>query len=101
MTIMYVSEYAESGLLPGGMTLGQEPCLDQAPVSYAGGATQSAAFKNNTRMVRIHVDSIASILFGINPTAITNSNKRLAASTTEYFLVPLGLGYKVSAVTST
>lgn len=98
---MYISEYADSGLLLGGVTIGSEPGTDQAPVTFTATPGQSAAFKNNTKFVRVHVDGIASILFGTNPTAVANTNKRMTAGMTEYFLVPMGQSYKVSAVTST
>lgn len=98
---MYISEYTDSGYLQGGMTLGSEPSFDQAPVTFTSTAGQSAAFKNNTRMVRIAVDGVASIVFGTNPTAVISTQKRLSAGQSEYFLVPLGQAYKVSAVITT
>lgn len=101
MATMYISEYADAGRLQGIIPVGAEPCVDQAPVTYTATAGQSAAFKNTTQMVRIHVDGIASILFGTNPTAVANTNKRMTAGQTEYFTVPNGKSYKVSAVTST
>lgn len=101
MSTMYISEYADSGNLLGGLPLGAEPCLDQAPVTISASSAQSAAFQNNTRLVRVHVDVISSIKFGTNPTAVTVSNKRMNANTTEYFLVPMGQAYKVAVVTST
>lgn len=101
MATMYISEYPDVGRLGGIIPVGAEPATDQTPVTYTATAGQSAAFKNNTTMVRIHVDGIASILFGTNPTAVANTNKRMTAGQTEYFTVPMGLSYKVSAVTST
>jgi len=101
MSTMYIREYADNGMEVGGNILPQEPGSDQAPVSFTGTAGQSAAFKNTTRVVRIHVDGIASILFGANPTATANTNLRMTAGQTSDFLVPLGSGLKVSAVTST
>lgn len=98
---MYISEYSDSGNLIGGLPLGAEPCLDQAPVTFTATAGQSAAFKNNTKLVRVHVDGLANILFGTNPTAVTVTNKRMSAGQTEYFLIPMGQSYKISAVTST
>lgn len=98
---MYISEYSDVGRLGGVIPVGAEPGTDQTPVTFTATAGVSAAFKNNTTMVRVHVDGIASILFGTNPTAVANTNKRLAASQTEYFTVPLGQGFKISAVTST
>lgn len=99
---MYVTEYAQSGYTSqGNVPVGYEPGFDQPPVTISGTSAQSLAFKNNTTMVRIHVDSIASIVFGLNPTAVANTNKRLAANQTEYFFVPQTQGYKVAVVTST
>lgn len=101
MSTLYVSEYADVGRAGGIIPVGSEPSTDQTPVTFTASAGQSAAFKNNTTMVRIHVDGIASILFGTNPTATANTNKRMTAGQTEYFTVPLGQAYKISAVTST
>lgn len=70
---------------------------DQTPVTY-GASTQSAAFGSNTKLIRVHTDSICSIAFGANPTATTN-NMRLAAGQTEYFAVQPG--QKVAAITNT
>lgn len=100
MTKLYVTEYPFANTtiaMEGG--LGQEPGTDQV-VDYTAGAAASTAFKANTQMVRIHNDSICSVLFGTNPTATTN-NKRMAANSTEYFVVPAGQSYKVSAITNT
>ena len=97
---MYISEYADVGRLGGIIPVGAEPSVDQT-VTFTATHGESAAFKNNTSMVRIHCDGIASILFGTAPVAVANTNKRMTAGQTEYFTVPTGLAYKVSAVTST
>lgn len=101
MATLYISEYADVGRSGGIIPVGAEPATDQAPLTFTGTAASSAAFLNNTSMVRIHTDSIASIKFGTAPTAVANTNKRLTAGQTEYFTVPLGQSYKVSAVVST
>jgi hypothetical protein len=101
MSTMYISEYADVGRMGGIIPVGAEPGTDQTPVTFTGTAGVSAAFANNTNMVRIHVDGIASIKFGTAPTAVANTNKRMTAGQTEYFTVPMGGAYKVSAVTST
>lgn len=98
---MYIREYADSGMLPGGQILPAEPGTDQAPVAFTATAGQSAAFKNNTRVVRVTVDGIASILFGTNPTAVANTNLRMSAGQTSDFMVPIGGALKISAVTTT
>lgn len=100
MSTMYIREYNDTGTF-GGNPLPQEPGVDQTPVTFTGTAGQSAAFKNTTRMVRVHVDGIASILFGTNPTAVANTNLRMTAGQTSDFLVLPGSALKVSAVTST
>lgn len=101
MSTLYIREYTDNGMETGGNNLPQEPGTDQAPVTFTVTAGQSAAFKPQTRVVRVHVDSIASILFGTNPTAVANTNLRLTAGQTSDFLVPIGSNLKVSAVTST
>lgn len=101
MSTLYISEYADVGHAGGNVPVGAEPANTDQVVTFTATAGQSVAFKNNTVMVRIHTDGICSILFGTNPTAVANTNKRMAVSQTEYFTVPLGASYKVSAVTST
>lgn len=100
MSIMYIREYADSGSYQSGNILPVEPGTDQV-VSFTSTAGQSAAFKNNTKVVRITVDGIASILFGTNPTAVLSTNLRMSAGQTSDFLVPVGSGLKVSAVITT
>ena len=101
MALMYITEYSDVGRLGGIIPVGAEPGTDQAPVTFTATAGLSAAFAANTTMVRIHVDGIASIKFGTAPTAVANTNKRMTAGQTEYFTVPQGKAFKVSAVTST
>src|SRR6266849_2501690 len=102
MSIMYIREYPDSGLLTGGLPIPVEPGTDQAPVTISATSAQSAAFKNNTKVVRVAVDSSApaSILFGTNPTALANSSLRMSAGQTSDFLVPLGSGLKVAVITT-
>lgn len=100
MATLYVSEYADVGRYGGLIPVGAEPSVADQTVTFTATPGQSAAFKNNTTMVRIHTDGICSILFGANPTAAT-TNKRLTAGQTEYFVVPTGQSYKVSAITNT
>jgi hypothetical protein len=100
MSTMYISEYSDVGRQAGVIPVGAEPSTDQI-VTFTTAHGESTAFKNNTTMVRVHVDGIASIVFGTAPVAVANTNKRLTAGQTEYFTIPLGMSYKVSAVTST
>lgn len=99
---MYIREYQDTGIFSGGCPLPQEPGVDQSPVTFTGTHGESAAFKSNTKLVRIHVDGIASILFSAAGTAATaNTNLRMTAGQTSDFLVQPGTTLKVSAVTST
>ena len=102
MAKVYISEYAEMAKAwadPVRIAAPQEPCItDQTPVVIGGGSLQSAAFAENTRVIRVHTDSICSIAIGANPTATAN-NKRLLAGATEYFgVVP---GHLLAVITNT
>ena len=101
MSIMYVREYPDSGMLTGGQPIPIEPGTDQAPVTISATSAQSAAFQNNTRVVRVAVDVVSSIKFGTNPTALANSSLRMSAGQTSDFIVPLGGGLKVAAIVTT
>ena len=92
MAVAYISEYAD---IRANAAL--EPFTASQTVAI-GAEAKSAAFNANTQFVRIHVDAIASIKFGVNPTADTNS-QRLAANQTEYFKTKPG--DKVSIISNT
>jgi len=99
MATMYVAEFAEGSLsAPTVVTAG--PHAEQTVAIGGTSAATTNAFKNNTSVVRIHVDAICSIAFGTAPTA-TASLMRLAANQTEYFKVPRGKDYKVAVITNT
>jgi hypothetical protein len=93
MAILFITEYAEPSQPTA--TLGPEPGTNQI-VTFTT-STQSTAFKSNTTMVRLHTDTNCFIKFGLNPTAVTATDARMAAGQTEYFKVLPG--YKVAAVT--
>lgn len=95
---IFITEYADTG--PLSPALAQEPMNADQTIDFTAGVTPSAAFKNNTKLVRLHVDSIASVAFGTAPIA-TVTNRRMVAGQTEYFQVPPGAGYKVSAIINT
>jgi len=107
MATLYITEFQAlgqaglptSGFGPNGPTQAaqQPPVVDQTPLAI-GAATQSAAFNAATTLVRLHADSVCSILFGANPTA-TTANARMAAGQTEYFGVLPGM--KVSVIANT
>lgn len=97
MGILYISEYTE-GSNPS-PTLGHEPSHTQQAITF-GASTASAAFRSDTRMVRLHNDATSpcSVRFGTAPVA-TTGHARLAANQTEYFkVIP---GDKVAAITNT
>lgn len=66
-----------------------EPENNSQTVAISGSSTQSSALKNNTKSIRLHTDSICSVLVGANPTA-TTGNRRMTAGQTEYFNIAEG-----------
>lgn len=98
MSTMYITEFADAG--HENPLDGSEPSLGDQNITFTATPGTSAAFKNNTRIVRINCDGIASLAFGTAPTAAT-TNRRIAAGVTEKFLVPVGQAFKVSAITNT
>jgi|SRR5882724_11377485 len=118
MAILYITEYAQLTQLAGdaGQMPDENSKLAEQIVTFTGGVTPSAALNPGTKYVRLHTDSIASILFGFGsvgappaPVAVTNSSQRFAANQTEYKGVPTngnGSGaaqvqVKISAIIST
>lgn len=100
MAKLYVTEYSGTGDLVTQGNIAAEPEITTQVVSFTGTAAASSAFNNGTRFVRLQSDSICSVVFGTTPTATTN-NRRMAADQIEYFKVPVGKAYKVSAITNT
>jgi hypothetical protein len=102
MSVAYVTEFAQ--LMPspvGGQgQIAMQPAIASTAVSFTATHGESAAFNAATRLVRIHVDGIASVQFGTAPTAVAGTDFRMAAGQTEYFGVPPGGSYKVSFVTA-
>jgi len=95
---LYVTEYAKiASDANGNFAMGQEPPLADYTVAFG---SSSPAFNVATRFVRLHADSICSVLLGTNPSAAT-TNGRMAANQTEYRAVPQGSNFKVSVVTNT
>ena len=100
MTTLYVTEYATGGFAQVGGAVVQtphEPPLAEQVISIGSGSVQSNAFNAQTTLVRLHTDSICSVLFGTSPTA-TASNQRFAANQTEYKTVPKGQSYKIAVI---
>lgn len=80
---LYITEYAQVAVdsVDRSVLCGQEPPLAEQVVDYTAGSTQSAAFNAKTKFIRIHTDSICSVLVGANPTATTNSGRMVAGQT--------------------
>ena len=100
MALLYIWEFSDTLALSDKLMAAAAPgVLQQVPVTIGAGSLQSAAFTGATRFVRLHTDVICSINIGTNPTAIANSNARMAANQTEYFAV--SPGQQVAVIAST
>lgn len=100
MAVLYITEYADAGFAPDAGSVPQEPPITEQTVAIGGSSTASAAFANNTRLIRLHTDAICSVSFGTNPTA-TVTKRRLAAGQTEWVRVLTNQQYKVAVITNT
>lgn len=90
MATLYITEHVGIREQGGVVQAAQRPGLRQQTVAIGGSSTQCAlAFKDDTRLLRVHTDAICSISIGTNPTA-TVTDSRMAANTTEYFSVRAG-----------
>lgn len=98
MAVMYITEYSDFAL-SNGAVIPQEPPTAEQTVAI-GVEAKSAAFQNNTRIVRLHCDAICSVEFGTAPTA-TTSKARMAANETRTVLVNPGSAFKVSVISNT
>lgn len=106
MAKLYVTEYTGTGDLVAQGNVAAEPENTTQVVSFTGTQGTSSAFANNTTMVRLQSDSICSVVFStytagaaVDPVATAN-NRRMVAGQTEYFKIPTGRGFKVSAITN-
>lgn len=105
MAFLYITEYSGTAAVNGNIPnvpgmistrTPQEPELASQKLGIGGSPVPSAPFQNSpgktgsqTYLIRVHTDSICSILIGTNPTASAN-NRRLAANQTEFFGVSPG-----------
>lgn len=96
MADIFISEYnrlardVDGNVIP----VGKEPAIVEQTL-LIGTETDSAAFNEQTMLVRIHAEGACCLLFGSAPTAAI-TKKRMAAGATEYFgVVP---GQKVSVI---
>lgn len=100
MAILDVTEYASLSLDAQGrqVLVGKEPSRVNQQVAIGGGSTQSSAFSDITRFVRLHADAACRIAIGPNPTAAATS-MRMGANQTEYLGV--NPGDKIAVITTT
>lgn len=106
MAIVYVTEFVSQGTDPNGkmQSSAQMPFVaTQTITASASSAATTNAFNANTTLVRVHNDTTnaINIRFAAAPTAIANSDPRLAANQTEYFTVPQNSGLKVAVINAT
>lgn len=100
MAKLYINEYNDR-VGNGGKEVfqaGNEPCLAYQVINITGSSVQSSAFNSKTRLIRVHADEVCSIKISSNPTAVTTET-RLAANSTEYFVVEPG--HKIAVITNT
>jgi hypothetical protein len=95
MATLYLTEYGSAG--EQRTQVAQTPRVAMQTVAI-GAEAKSAAFKPSTRLIRVHVDAICSIVISSDPTA-TTSDSRMAAGDTEYFGV--NPGDKLSVISNT
>lgn len=100
---LYITEYAQLGPDSLGRTnmSPQEPPIASQVITYTT-SVQSAAFNAATRLVRVHTDSICSLVFGTDPTA-TTADQRLVAGQTQFHSVrpDTNTGMKLAAIANT
>lgn len=99
MAVLFVTEYANGAYSDGQLSnfLQEAPTAEQT-VAIGGTTTQSSAFQNNTKFVRISTDAICSVKFGANPTATATTSRMAAGSERIMGVQP---GWKVAVITNT
>jgi hypothetical protein len=103
MAVVYITEYANIAVGPGGRLsqIPEEPPLAEQTVVIGAGSLQSSAFNSKTRVIRVASDAICAVLVGTNPTAVNGTSGRMAAGQTEYRGIPATGGpYKIAVITT-
>jgi len=83
MATVEITEYARNG--NHGEQAPQEPSEAWQEVAVGGTSTQSAAFGQNTRLLRIITDVAFRYKIGADPTALGNSGSKIHNVNGEYF----------------
>ena len=93
MATAYITEYNTFGVQQGNVSSAAfEPAVADQTVSFTT-ATQSAAFNDDTKFIRLIADANCNLAFGANPTA-TASTQFVPANTEVWRGV--AAGHKVS-----
>ena len=89
MATLHIKEYSGVRQVEGGLAqIGEEPGITQTPVAFTA-ATPSAAFADDTKMIRIIATANCNLAFGKSPVATAN-DMLVIANTVEYFGVKEG-----------
>jgi hypothetical protein len=104
MAVLYITEYTAQGsdLNAHEMPVAQLPVNAQQTVAVSASSASSVVFQNNTGLVRLHTDTVLSMIVAAATSGTTlvatTTNARMAANQTEYFAVPRGSAYLVAAI---
>lgn len=106
MATLYITEFRSgaglgqgAGMVPGMFPSGQQPPVAQQTVALSTSSAASAAFDDQTALVRIAADTDCFVLFGADPTS-TVEMMYLPAGAAEYYGVPMGGSFKVAGITA-
>lgn len=90
---LYITEFEsfDQDIRSGSMFARCPPLFYQGMGYQGTSSTLSAPFSSRTRVIRVHTDTLCSILIGPAPlTAVALGGMRMQANTTEYFAVRPG-----------
>ena len=101
MATMYVTEYAGLGASDNGdiMQAVCGPPLAEQTVAISGVSAACAALQSKTRIVRVHVDVIASV--NVGGAVATTASQRMVAGQTEYFRVIPAASQRINVISNT
>jgi len=100
MATLYVTEFQYVGWQRDAVQLAlAPPTVASNNVVIGAGSLQSNPFNAHTNLIRVHCDTVCSILIGANPTATAQQDARMAANQTEYFFV--APGHRIAVIATT
>ena len=104
-TTLYIAEYQDwpsTGTATGNFQVVRDPPIAEQTITIGASSAKSNAFNPQTRIVRLHSDSVCSIAIGPQATiTAAATNQRMAANQTEYKLVVNNAGHGVAVITNT